>query len=175
MAGAMVGSSALILNHSRPTSSNLTQPGASQLRLAYKEFLARPKSFGARDLKLSRTAARTRLLTTIAISDIGIWSTMSQAITEATLCLTADAGRMAIPRCASTSEISVEISAAVWETLGTILASRSIPKIRSWIRGDRYAHTSRSPDPTLRLGAPFSFLPVYGTRVPRVRTVRDAL
>src|SRR3984893_19522136 len=107
----------------------------SQLRLAYTAYLARANFFIAKHLKLSTTAARTRLLTTIATSDIGIWSTMSQAITEATLCLTADAGRMAIPSCASTSEISVEISAAVWETLGTILASRSIPKIRSWNPG----------------------------------------
>src|SRR6266849_4465094 len=107
----------------------------SQLRLAYKEFLARPNFSRAKDLKLSTTSARTRLLTAIPISDIGILSTMSQAITEATLCSTADAGKMAIPMCASTSEISVEISAAFWETLGTILASRSIPKIRSWNPG----------------------------------------
>ena len=38
--------------------------------------------------------------------------------------------------CASTSEISVEISAAVWETLGIILASRSIPKIRVSFSGN---------------------------------------
>jgi hypothetical protein len=69
-------------------------------------------------MKLSTTAARTRLPTAIPISDIGMQSTMSQATTEATLCLTADAGKTAIPVCAATSEISVEISAAVWETLG---------------------------------------------------------
>src|SRR3984893_18093343 len=89
----------------------------SRHRLRY----ARAKFFTAKDLKLSTTAARTRLLTAIPISDIGILSTMSQAITEATLCLTADAGKMVIPMCASTNEISVESSAAVWETLGTIL------------------------------------------------------
>jgi hypothetical protein len=129
--------SALILNLSRRTSSNTARSilRRSQLRLADKDFLARPKFFRAKDLKLSTTAARTRLLTTIPISDIGIWSTMSQAITEETLCLTADAGKMAIAMCASTSEISVDISAAVWETLGTLLASRSIPQIRSWNPG----------------------------------------
>jgi hypothetical protein len=52
-------------------------------------------------------------MTTMAISDIGILSAMSQAITEATLCLTADAGKMAMPMCASTSETTVESSAAV--------------------------------------------------------------
>src|ERR1700722_7714354 len=103
----------------------------SQLSSARKDFLARAKFFRAKDLKLSTTDVRNRLLTTIAISDIGVRSAISQATTEATLCLTADAGRMAIPMCAPTSEISVAISAAVWETLGTILASRSIPKIRS--------------------------------------------
>ena len=56
---------------------------------------------------------------------------MLQATTDATLCFTADAGRMAIPIRAPTSEITVERSAAVCETLGTILAARSIPKIRS--------------------------------------------
>src|SRR5438309_9821693 len=69
----------------------------NQLRSADKEFLARPSFLSAKVLKLSTTAARTCLLTTIAISDIGIWSTMSQAITEATLCFTADAGKMAMP------------------------------------------------------------------------------
>ena len=130
--------SALILNLSRRISSNTARQSIrrrSQLRLACKEFLARPRFFRAKDLKLSTTAARTRLLTAIPISDIGIWSTISQAITGATLCLTADAGKMVIPMCASTSEISVESSAAVWETLGTILASRSIPQIRSWNPG----------------------------------------
>jgi hypothetical protein len=47
------------------------------------------------------TAGRTPLLTAIPISDIGIWPTMSQATTEATLCLTADAGKMAMPMCAT--------------------------------------------------------------------------
>ena len=129
--------SALILNLSRRTSSNIARSiqRRSQFGLACEEFLARPKFFRANDLKLSTTAARTRLLTAIPISDIGIWSTISQAITEETLCLTADAGKMLIAMCASTSEISVEISAAVWETLGTLLASRSIPQIRSWNPG----------------------------------------
>ena len=129
--------SASILNLGRRTSSNTARSirRRSQLRLACKEFLARSKFFRAKDLKLSMTAARSRLLTAIPISDIGILSAMSQAITEATLCLTAYAGNMATPICAATSEISVEISAAVWETLGTILASRSIPKIRSWNAG----------------------------------------
>ena len=36
------------------------------------------------------------------------------------------------------------------------------------------AHTSRSPDPKHRLGAPFSRLRVCGKRILRVRTVRDA-
>src|SRR6267154_3648372 len=98
----------------------------SQLSSARDDFLARRNFSRAKDLKLSTTAARTRLLTAIPISDIGIWSTISQAITGATLCLTADAGKMAIAICASTSEISVDISAAVWETLGTLLASRNI-------------------------------------------------
>ena len=129
--------SASILNLGRRTSSNTARSirRRSQLRLADKDFLARPRFFRAKDLKLSTTAARTRLLTAIPISDIGIWSTMSQAITEETLCLTADAGKIAIAMCASTSEISVEISAAVWEILGTLLASRSIPQIRSWKPG----------------------------------------
>ena len=38
-----------------------------------------------------------------------------------------------------------------------------------------HAHTSRSSDLILRLDAPFFFLPVCGTQVLRVRTVRDAL
>src|SRR5258708_1189625 len=100
-------------------------------RLACQEFPAGPNLFRAKDLKASMTVARDPLLTAIPISDIGIWSAISQAITEATLCLTADRGKMVIPMCASTSEISVGISPAVWETLGTILASRSIPKIKS--------------------------------------------
>ena len=103
----------------------------NQLGLACEEFLARPKFFRAKDLKLSTTAARTRLVTAIPISDIGILSRMWQATTGAILCLTADAGKMVIPMRASTSEMSVESSAAVWEIWGTILASRSIPRIRS--------------------------------------------
>jgi hypothetical protein len=75
-------------------------------------------------------AARNRLLTAMPISHIGIRSKISQAMTEAPLFLTADAGKIAIPMFASTGEITVGRSAAVWETLGTILASRSIPKTK---------------------------------------------
>jgi hypothetical protein len=99
-------------------------PGVSGAKVSYelacKDFLGRANFSRAKHLKLSTTAGRTPL---------------SQAITEATLCLTADAGKMAMPMCATTREINVEISAAVCETLGTILASRSIPKIRSWNPG----------------------------------------
>ena len=38
---------------------------------------------------------------------------MSQAMTDATLCFTADAGRMATPICAPTSEITVDLEAEV--------------------------------------------------------------
>jgi hypothetical protein len=57
----------------------------------------RTKCFRAKDLKLSTTGPRTRLSQTSAISDNGRSPIMSQATTEATLCFTADAGRMAIP------------------------------------------------------------------------------
>src|SRR5271168_117035 len=93
----------------------------SQLRLAYKAFFEWPNFIRAKDLKLSTTGARVPLRTAIAISDIGIRSTMSQATTEATLCLTADKGKIATPMWASTSEIRVESSAAVWEISGTML------------------------------------------------------
>lgn len=72
-----------------------------------KKFLARPSFLRAEVLKLSTTAARMCSLTTIVISDIGVRSAISQATTEATLCLAADAGRVAMPMCASTSEIPV--------------------------------------------------------------------
>jgi hypothetical protein len=75
----------------------------------------------------------------------------------------------------STSEISVGISAAVWETLGAIRDREVSRRSNRGIQGHRYAHTPRSPDPPLRAGAPFFFLLVYGTRVRRVRKVRDAL
>ena len=41
------------------------------------EFIARPNLFRTKDLKCSTTAARTRLLTTIPISDIGVWCTLA--------------------------------------------------------------------------------------------------
>src|SRR5258708_3663706 len=117
----------------------VTLPGVFGAEVNYelecKDFSARANFSRAKDLKLSTTGARVPSRTAIPISDIGIRSTMSQATTEATLCLTADKGKMATPMWASTSEISVESSAAVWEILGTILASRSIPKIRSWNPG----------------------------------------
>src|ERR1700722_3812385 len=100
-----------------------------------KDVLPGSNSLRARDLKLSTTGVRNRLLTAIPISDIGIRSTISQATTEATLCLTAEAGRMVKPMPEATSETSVGTSAAVWETLGAIPASRSIPKIKSWNPG----------------------------------------
>ena len=46
--------------------------------------------------------------------------------------------KIAIPMWASTSEITVGRSAEVWETLGTILASRSILKTRA---GDLFSYT----------------------------------
>ena len=51
----------------------------------------------AKDLKLSTTGARVPLRKAIPISDIGIRSTMLQATTEATLCLTTDNGVMVMP------------------------------------------------------------------------------
>jgi hypothetical protein len=107
----------------------------SQLRSAGKEFLARPKVFRAKDLKLSTTGARVLLRTAIPISDIGIRPKILQATTEATLCLTTDNGAMVIPMPEATSEISIGTSTAVWETLGAILASRNIPYIKSWNPG----------------------------------------
>src|SRR6266481_1263007 len=106
-----------------------------QLSSARKDFLARPNFSRANDLKLSTTAARNRLLTAIPISDIGIRSKMLQATTEAALCLTTDNGAMVMPMREWTSEISIGISTAVWETLGAILASRNIPYIKSWNPG----------------------------------------
>src|SRR5580704_16723373 len=107
----------------------------SQLRLPYKACLEGPKFLRAKDLKLSRTADRVPLRTAIPISDIGIRSKMLQATTEAALCLTTDNGAMVIPMPEATSEISIGISTAVWETLGAILASRNIPYIKSWNPG----------------------------------------
>jgi len=78
-----------------------------------KRSLNDPTFFRAKDLKLSTTSVRNRLLTAIPTSDAGIRSKISQATTEATLCLTADAGRMVKPMPESTSDISVGISAAV--------------------------------------------------------------
>src|ERR1700730_3552612 len=103
----------------------------NQRRLANKELFARRNFSKARDLKLSTTGARFPFRTAIQISDIDISSAISQATTEAPLLLTADAGRIATPMPESTSEISVGISPAVWQTLGTIPASRNIPRIRS--------------------------------------------
>src|SRR5260221_6892825 len=102
----------------------------NQRRLANKPLLARRNFSKARDLKLSTTGARFPFRTAIPISDIGILSAISQAATEATLRLTADAGRMATPMPESTSEISVGISPAVSRTLGLIPAPLSIPKLR---------------------------------------------
>ena len=59
--------------------------------------LTRPKLFRAKDPKLSTTGARVPLRKAIPISDIGIRSTMLQATTEATLCLTTDNGAMVMP------------------------------------------------------------------------------
>src|SRR5260370_19688581 len=100
---------------------------------------------------------------------------MSQATTDATLCFTADAGRMATPICAPTSEITVRglpRSAKHWEQFWHREASRRLDRR---IQGHSYAHSSRSSHPTLHLDAPFFFWPVYETRAPRVRTVPDAL
>src|SRR4029077_13582016 len=96
---------------------------AESLRLACKGFLTRANFSRAKDLNLFTTGVRTRLSQTSAISDIGRSPTMSQATTDETLCFAADAGTMATPICAPTSEITVERSAAVCETLGTTLAS----------------------------------------------------
>jgi hypothetical protein len=95
------------------------------------------------------TVARDPLLTAIPISDIGIRSTMLQATTEATLCLTANRGKMAILMCASTSDTSVEISTAVCETLENREASPG--GLDRGTQAHRHAQTSRNPDPTLRL------------------------
>src|SRR4029077_8700756 len=108
---------------------------AAQADLKISPKRGRPKLFRAKDLKLFTTAARFPLFTAMAISDIGIASAISQATTAATLCLTADAGRMEIPILESTSEMSVGICPAGWQTLGTIPASRSIPRIKSWNPG----------------------------------------
>jgi hypothetical protein len=64
-------------------------------------------------------ADRFPLFTTIAIVDLGIVPAISQATTEATLFLTADAGRMEIPMPESTRDMSVGIRPAVWLTFGT--------------------------------------------------------
>src|SRR5580700_12284013 len=106
----------------------------SQLSSARKDFLARPNFSRANDLKLSTTGGRVPLRTAIPISDIGIWSKMLQATTEAVF-LTTDNGAMVIPMPEATSEISMGISTAVWETFGVILASRNIPYIKSWNPG----------------------------------------
>jgi hypothetical protein len=90
---------------------------------------------------LSTTAGRTPFLTAIPISDIGIWSTISQAITAATLCLTADAGRMAMPMCATTSEITVEISAVVCETPLRAPHAQRPPRVR--LRSNALAVTAK--------------------------------
>ena len=99
------------------TAASLTLPEYSaqknQLGLACEEFLARPKFFRANDLKLSTTGARVPLRKAIPISDIGIRSTMLQATTEATLCLTTDNGAMVMPMHEWTSEISVGTSPTV--------------------------------------------------------------
>src|SRR5712672_1587560 len=78
-----------------------------------QESLRRTNLFRAKDLKVSTTAVRLSLLTAMPISDLGVASAISQATTDATLCLTAEAGRMERPIPASTSEISVGISPAV--------------------------------------------------------------
>ena len=92
------------------------------------------KVFRAKDLKLSTTAARNRLLTAIPISDIGIRSNLTGHYRSDTM-FDRRCRRNGIPMRESTSEISVGISPAVWETLGTIPASRRIPKIKSWNPG----------------------------------------
>jgi hypothetical protein len=107
----------------------------SQRPFACIDLLPRPNSSRARDLKLPTMADRFPLFTTIAIVDLGIVPAISQATTEATLFLTADAGRMEIPMPESTRDMSVGICPAVWQTFGTTPASRSIPKIKSWNPG----------------------------------------
>src|SRR6266852_503303 len=98
-----------------PTSAPAWPAGvwACQRPFTHKDHLGRTNLFRAKDLKVSTTAVRLFLLTAIPISDIGIASAISQATTDATLCLTAEAGRMERPIPASTSEISVGISPAV--------------------------------------------------------------
>ena len=59
--------------------------------------MGRTNVFRANDLKVSTTAVRLYLFTAILISDIGAASAISQATTNATLCLTAEAGRMERP------------------------------------------------------------------------------
>jgi hypothetical protein len=58
-------------------------------------------------------ADRFPLFTTIAIVDLGIVPAISQATTEATLFLTADAGRMEIPMPESTRDMSVGVGPAL--------------------------------------------------------------
>jgi hypothetical protein len=63
----------------------------------------------------------TLLFTAIAISGIAILPAISQATTEAPLCLTADPGRMEIPIPASTREISWHLSCSlgdIWNDPG---------------------------------------------------------
>src|SRR5260370_42460723 len=81
----------------------------NQRRLANKALLGRRNFSKARDLKLSTTGVRFPFRTAIPISDLGILAAISQATTEATLCLTTEAGRMATPMPESTREISLGI------------------------------------------------------------------
>jgi hypothetical protein len=63
--------------------------------------------------------------------DGGILSMIEQMAIFATCCFTAEAGRTATPSPESTSETSVDISLAVWETVGTTPARLRMPARKS--------------------------------------------
>src|SRR5580698_7747060 len=69
------------------------------------------------------------------ISDSGSRSAIEHTATLETILFATDAGTIETPTPASTREMSVGISPAVWTTLGTTPALLKIPVKRSWNPG----------------------------------------